>query len=257
MADRVPLPGKFVWFELVAADSKKAQEFFRHVLGWNVIGFPADAPAYDMICTGDTPDTMIGGYDTRAAGRSHWRSYLSVEDVDAAARAAVANGGTIVEGPEDIPTVGRFARAIDPQGAGFCLFKSLNADPPDRTTAPHGTWVWNELHVPDAPKALAFYERVAGFTHRGLDMGPAGTYYVVSKNGVDRGGVSDHLPPGAQPHWLPYVAVDDADAVAARAWDSGGKVLMGPETVPGAGRLGVIADPTGAMLGILKPEPLR
>ena len=26
-----------------------------------------------------------------------------------------------------------------------------------RATAPHGTWVWNELHVPDAPNALAFY----------------------------------------------------------------------------------------------------
>ena len=41
--------------------------------------------------------------------------------------------------------------------------------------------------------------------------------------------------------------------MAARVWDAGGKVLMGPETVPGAGRLGIISDPTGAMLGILKP----
>jgi predicted enzyme related to lactoylglutathione lyase len=57
-------------------------------------------------------------------------------------------------------------------------------------------------------------------------------------------GVSDHLPPGGQPHWLPYVAVDDADVVAARAWDAGGTVLMAPETVPGAGRLAIIADPT-------------
>ena len=42
---------------------------------------------YEMICTGDTADTMIGGYATSKSDRqpSHWISYVSVEDVDATA----------------------------------------------------------------------------------------------------------------------------------------------------------------------------
>ena len=66
---------------------------------------------------------------------------------------------------------------------------------------------------PDPAGAVQFYGQVVGFTHRAIDMGPAGTYYLLSKGGVDRAGVTSHLVPGVPPHWLPYVEVDDADAV--------------------------------------------
>jgi predicted enzyme related to lactoylglutathione lyase len=88
-----------------------------------------------------------------------------------------------------------------------------------------------------------------------MDMGPAGTYTILSRGGVDRGGVSSHLAPGAPAHWLPYVHVEDADATVARARRSGGKILFGPEEIPGVGRLGGLEDPTGAVLAIIKPNP--
>src|ERR1700732_1761810 len=62
MSDRKLLPGKFVWFEHVSTDSKKAHEFYRNVLGWNAKPFPMGETTYEMILTGDTWDTMIGGY---------------------------------------------------------------------------------------------------------------------------------------------------------------------------------------------------
>jgi predicted enzyme related to lactoylglutathione lyase len=62
MSDRKVLPGKFVWFEHVSSNTTKAQEFYSEVLGWNVKPFPMGATAYEMILTGDTWDTMIGGY---------------------------------------------------------------------------------------------------------------------------------------------------------------------------------------------------
>ena len=40
MADRKLLPGKFVWFELVTKDAKRAQAFYGDVLGWKVSAFP-------------------------------------------------------------------------------------------------------------------------------------------------------------------------------------------------------------------------
>jgi len=54
---------------------------------------------------------------------------------------------------------------------------------------------------------------------------------------------------------LPYVAVDDADATIARARKLGGTICSGPEDIPGVGRFGVLQDPTGAEVAILRPLP--
>src|SRR6266536_709446 len=111
MSDRPLLPGKFVWFELVTPDAKRAQAFYGAVLGWKTLPFPMGDATYEMICAGDTPDTMIGGYAApkNRARTSHWISYVSVEDVDATAKATTASGGKVVEAPYEIPTVGQTA----------------------------------------------------------------------------------------------------------------------------------------------------
>ena len=257
MSERKLLPGKFVWFELVSKDAKKAQVFYGEAFRWKTMPFPMGESTYDMILAGDTPDTMIGGYAPPKGDRqpSHWISYVSVEDVDAAAKAATANGGKVVEAPSDIPGVGRMARIADPQGAELCLLKNATGDPPDATVAPPGRFFWNELHTSDPTRVLAFYEKVVGFSHRSMDMGPAGIYHILSRGGVDRGGVTGHLLDGVPPHWLPYVAVDDVDATIARAKRLGATIPMSPEDIPGVGRFGVLQDPTGARLAIMKPLP--
>ncbi|HEV8246064.1 MAG TPA: VOC family protein [Polyangiaceae bacterium] len=256
MTDRKPLPGKFVWFELVSKDAKKAQAFYGEVFGWKVAPFPMGNFTYEMILTGDTLDTMIGGYapPTSEATPSHWLAYVSVEDVDAAAKAASAAGGKVLVSPSEIPGVGRSARIADPQGAELCVLRNAKGDPPDALVKP-GQWLWNELHTTDPTQALAFYEKVVGFSHHSQDMGPAGTYHILSQGGVDRGGVTSHLASGVPPHWLPYVAVDDPDATIARARKNGATIPMDPEDIPGIGRFGVLRDPTGAILAIMKPQP--
>jgi predicted enzyme related to lactoylglutathione lyase len=252
MSDRKQLPGKFTWFEHVCPDPKRAQAFYGEVLGWKVQPFPMGNFTYEMILAGDT---MIGGYGSPKAGQApHWISYVSVEDVDAAAKAAAANGGKVIEQPSEIPTVGRTARIADPGGAEICLFKSSNGDPPD-ADATQGQFFWNELHVKDPAKVLGFYEKVVGFKHDGKDMGPGGTYYLLELGGVGRGGVTHHLPDGVPPHWLPYVRVDDVDATLARAKKLGGTIPMGAEDIPGIGRFGVLLDPAGAAIAVMKPLP--
>jgi predicted enzyme related to lactoylglutathione lyase len=255
--DRKSLPGKFVWFEHVSRDAKKAQAFYGEVLGWKVESW--DDPAYDMILAGDTLETMIGGYAApkNEHQTSHWISYVSVEDVDAAAKAATANGGKVIEEPQDIPGIGRTARIADPHGAELCLFKNDAGDPADplTTAAPAPRrFFWNELHTSDPEGALSFYEKVLGFTHETMDMGAGAAYHILSKGGVGRGGVTGHLQGGA-PHWLPYVAVDDPDATIARARKLGAKIHVAPTDIPGIGRFGVLEDPTGAALAVMKAIP--
>jgi uncharacterized protein len=256
-SDRRTRPGKFVWFEHASRDAGKAQAFYGDVLGWKVE--PWGGGAYDMILAGDSVDTMIGGYAEPGGGRQdpHWISYVSVEDVDAAARAAAANGGRVVEAPHDLPGVGRAARIADPQGAEICVFKNAQGDPDDpHATAPPPSrrFFWSELHTSDPGRALSFYEKVLGFTHQTMDMGSGRSYYVLSRDGVGRGGVSGERERGT-PHWLPYVAVEDPDATATRARERGGKVHVGPADIPGVGRFAVLEDPTGAVLAVMKAVP--
>jgi predicted enzyme related to lactoylglutathione lyase len=257
MANRKQVPGKFVWFELTTPDAKNAKTFYAEVLGWKAVSFPTGGATYEMIFAGETPDTMIGHYSPlRGDGRgSRWIASVSVEDVDAAVAAAAASGGKVLELAHDVPGVGRSARIADPAGAELALIKTASGDPPDIGDVPTGRFFWNELHTPDPDKALAFYEKAVGFAHRTLDMGPGGAYHIVSKGGVDRGGVTSHLPANVAPHWLPYVRVEDVDAAISRAKRLGARIAVQPEDIPGIGRFGVMEDLTGALLALMKPMP--
>jgi hypothetical protein len=255
MTDRQSLPGKFIWFEHVSSDPKRAQAFYGEVLGWRVEPFAAAGFTVDMAYVGDA---MIGSF-TEAPGAGQpprWIACVSVEDVDAAAKIAGESGGRVLDAPSDIPAAGRMARIADPQGAELYLFHKLTGDPPDADVL-QGNWMWNELHTTNPAGALAFYAKVVGFDHRSMDMGPGGTYHIVSGAGIDRGGVTSHLPPGCAPHWLPYIYVDDADATVERARRHGGTVQFGPEDIQGIGRFAVLHDPTGAALAVMKPAPME
>ena len=59
---------------------------------------------------------------------------------------------------------------------------------------------------------------------------------------------------GVPPNWTAYVTVASADDAAARAGELGGTVVAGPFDVGEAGRMAVIADPSGAMFAAWEPN---
>jgi predicted enzyme related to lactoylglutathione lyase len=58
--------------------------------------------------------------------------------------------------------------------------------------------------------------------------------------------------PGAGSNWLSYVLVDDIEASTKKAKSLGANIIRDVMEVPGAGWLSIIADPTGAVLGLWK-----
>jgi predicted enzyme related to lactoylglutathione lyase len=56
---------------------------------------------------------------------------------------------------------------------------------------------------------------------------------------------------GMPPNWGSYVTVADVDATARTAVELGGKVVHGPQDIPGVGRMAVIVDPQGAALSVI------
>lgn len=124
----------------------------------------------------------------------------------------------------------------------------------------HGKPNWFELttvggHLADAD---AFYAKVFGWQI--TDAGMAGFTYHLASHGGDMVAGLFETPPDATdmpPCWTIYFDVDDADAAAAKVRNLGGKVYREPADIPGTGRFAVLADPQGAVFGILQPLPMN
>ena len=245
------LHGKFVWFELLTQDVEGAMQFYDRLFGWRSARVPmGGGEPYPMI---NNSDQAIGGYRKGPPGvASHWVSYLSVPDVDAAHRAALSVGCSIMMPPTDFGPVGRAAAMADPTGASFCIWKGANGDPLDVENTPMGGWFWNELWTNNDRRALEFYESMFGYRHEVMSMGQS-PYYMLKSGGRPRAGLCQSVNSEAKSMWLPYVAVPDCDKTAAKATALGGEVVTSPRDIPGIGRFGVAVDTSGAAVAFITP----
>ena len=250
-----PDVGRFVWHDLMTTDPARATAFYAALVGWTTSVMPmGELGDYTMV---HAEGTAVGGIvplDPSHGVTSHWVSYVTVADVDAACEWAAQLGGAICVPATDIPDVGRFAVLEDPEGAIFSLFTAGAPTDGDGDPLPVGAFCWDELMSPDPTTAARFYGRLLGWQYQVIDMGPAGHYWLARRGDHDASGMMQ-LPEsasaeGARPHWLPYITVDDVDGAAARAAALGGTVLVPPTDIPDIGRFAVIRDPTDALVAI-------
>jgi uncharacterized protein len=252
-------PCPFVWYDVMTNDTGAAQKFYSSVVGWSIKDSGMPDRKYLLLSVGAT---MVGELmpipeTARNAGaRPGWMGYIGVDDVDAYAARVTQAGGAIHRGPEDIPGVGRFAVASDPQGAGFILFRGSSDQvpapaPPD---AP-GYIGWRELHAGDGPSAFTFYSGLFGWTKtEAMDMGPMGVYQLFATGDQAVGGMMTKMPEAPVPFWLYYFNVEGIDAAIVRVKDKGGQVINGPMEVPGGSWIVQCLDPQGAMFALVAPK---
>ncbi len=242
-------PGRIVWHDLRTSDPAKSQAFYSALFGWKVTEHGMGGPEpYRMIQNGKEG---IGGFET-VEGPSHWIAYANVPDVDAAVEKAQASGGSSPQPGIDMPEVGRFAVIRDPQGASICAFRSVHDDTPEPEQAPVGSFCWDELLTTDADTAKSFYTNVFGYGTAPMDPENPDAYTMFTRPDGRMGVGMMPMPEGAEapPHWLPYVTVDDVDAMAEKAQSLGATMHKAPDDIPGIGRFAVFADPLGAPFAI-------
>src|SRR3954470_13721066 len=122
-----------------------------------------------------------------------------------------------------------------------------------------GVPCWADTSQPDPDAAATFYGSLFGW--RLEDSMPAdapGKYFMARLGDGDVAAVSS--PMGAAPPtatWNTYVWGDDPDETAAKVRDAGGTVLSEPFDVMEAGRMGVFADPEGAVFCAWQPKNHR
>jgi predicted enzyme related to lactoylglutathione lyase len=120
-----------------------------------------------------------------------------------------------------------------------------------------GTFIWNELGTRDLKVGVAFCTQLFGWgcTETPIPGEGPGVYALFQLDGVDIAGAYALEGPmfeGVPPRWACYVAVDDVHATLAKAEAAGGKTLWPAMDIPGIGRMGGFADPTGAALAVFK-----
>ena len=144
----------------------------------------------------------------------------------------------------------------DPQGAGFIIARGLVADtPPELPHGTPGTVGWHELYATEGEAAVAFYERMFGWTKGdAMDMGPMGKYQLFATGGTNIGGIMTKPPAVPGPHWTYYFNVPGIDAAAARVTAGGGKVTNGPMQVPGDLWIVNCFDPQSAGFALVAPK---
>lgn len=124
-----------------------------------------------------------------------------------------------------------------------------------------GVPCWADATYRDAAAAADFYRGLFGWELE--DTMPSdrpGHYFQARLDGgrvAAVGSIVDDVTPTAEPAWVSYVWVDDADATTEIARRAGAAVIIEPTDIPGSGRLSLFADPQGAVIGLWQPGDHR
>lgn len=250
------LSGKLVWADLVTPDPNTARRFYGELFGWTFTSVGSGQEEYALA---HLDGAAIGGIvrrPNRGAERSQprWIPFMSMRDVSSATERTVSRaGGKTLVATRTLPARGTLALFADPEGAIFGALDSTSGDPGDYLPEV-GDWIWAQLLSRDADKAASFYAGLAGYVPVEGGTSAQSRSLLLTSDGYARASILQ-IPPGhaeLRPDWLLYVRVADVRKVSAAAERLGARVLLAANPELYGGRVAVIADPTGAPMGLLQ-----
>ncbi|MEX6506585.1 VOC family protein [Jiella sp. M17.18] len=114
--------GHVGWRELLAGDLDQAFGFYNSEFGWQK-GEAVDMGAMGVYQLFTAGADAIGGMMTKPAAvpAPFWLYYFQVDGIDAAAARVTAGGGTIANGPHQVPGGSWIVHCRDPEGVMFAL----------------------------------------------------------------------------------------------------------------------------------------
>jgi predicted enzyme related to lactoylglutathione lyase len=246
-----------------------AQRFYGEAFNWTFEGGQKDTSGdgYLHIKAGSE---MIGGLRKMGANEHappHWLGYVLCDDVAATVAKITQANGKVYMPTTKMDNVGTFAVVADPTGATYAPWNSARAgenDAPESNLPKPFTFCWDELLTTDPTAAEKHYETVFGWKADHMDMGPAGTYTIFKRpgttgvNGQPRGAGGMMKAPPMVPHslWIPYVSVENVDAISDKAKRLGANVTVQPTDIPNVGRFACWMDPQQAAIAVISfPKP--
>jgi len=248
--------GDFVWQDLMTDDVEKSRTFYEQLFGWKFEQTSRLGRPYFIARSGASPVAGMASVARRTPDEpvAQWLSYLAVNDVDAVANRVTAAGGRLLVTPTPINT-NRAAVAVDPQGAPIGLVKlgTTVILPVGGPTAPVGAFFWRDYLARDVETARTFYSDLAGLTADRPNREGIVSQYILRRPGpLPVAGIIAIGERDITPNWLPYIRVTDPVAMATRAEQLGGRILMRASPDIRNGSVAVVTDPAGAAMALQK-----
>jgi predicted enzyme related to lactoylglutathione lyase len=272
------IPGVPCWIDTTQPDPEAAAAFYRELFGWELENvMPGGSPRYYIARLRGGDVAAVSSLPEGAPDTAAWNTYVWVDDADETAGKVRVAGGSVIMEPADVGDAGRMAVCADTEGAAFRVWQPREHRGAAIVNEP-GSLNFNDLHSRDLDAARAFYGAVFGWDTIAMGGGnfvwalPAyGDFLEQRTPGMRENmramGAPDRFEeavaslqpiaddqPDTQPHWGVTFAVDDADAIAARADKLGGWVVVPPFDAPWV-RTTVISDPQGATFTASKFVP--
>jgi predicted enzyme related to lactoylglutathione lyase len=272
------IPGVPCWIDTTQPDPEAAAAFYGGLFGWELEdAMPPGSPgSYYVARLGGGDVAAVSSQQEGAPPTAVWNTYVWVTDADETARKVRDAGGDVLSAPFDVPGAGRMAVFADPAGAAFCAWQAREHRGAAVVNEP-GSLNFNNLRTRDVDGARAFYGAVFGWEVLDIGSGLAwalpgyGDFLEQRTPGMREGMAQMGAPerfedvvaslapiaddePDVPSHWGLTFAVEDADAIASRAADLGGRVVVAPFDAPWV-RMTVIADPAGATFTASKFVP--
>ena len=107
----------------------------------------------------------------------------------------------------------------------------------------------------DMTRLSRYYSELFGWeinTDNPLNYGIVDRAANVGADGIGIGGGIGAAPEGYDGHVTFYVGVDDVEAALAKAESLGGSRMMGPEKVGDEIEIGLLNDPEGHLVGVVR-----
>ena len=120
-----------VHFEIPAANPEKLSNFYSKLFGWKIVRMPGPVEYWGIQTVPTDEDGMLlrngvnGGMMKRQNSEHSPVNYIAVESVDDYGKKIEELGGRVVVPKMEVPGVGWWAMALDPDGNQFAIMEEM------------------------------------------------------------------------------------------------------------------------------------
>jgi len=120
-----------VHFEIPADDAEKLRKFYIELFGWKIEKMPGPMEYWtiETVPVDDKGMPIRPGVNGGMMKRQHPEhkpvNYIAVESVDKYSKKIEELGGKIIVPKQEVPGIGWWAFALDPEGNSFAIFQSM------------------------------------------------------------------------------------------------------------------------------------
>ncbi|MFK7758150.1 MAG: VOC family protein [Flavobacteriales bacterium] len=121
--------GTIGWVDLTVKDASGLSKFYADVIGWKVQETPVEDYHDFTMCLAENDMPQAGICHKKGQNSdipSQWLMYVYVDDIEKRTAKAEELGGTIIKGPTEPSSYGRFTIIKDPEGAVMALFQAAD-----------------------------------------------------------------------------------------------------------------------------------